>query len=812
MVESDAQKIEALPVGASSSADSSPSTVSCDLVNQPSYFDNLVLSAAQIYHDACDIDVKKKAKVLYDDTMWIRGLFGALDGLIISYSTFKYIFDFVAPRDASSSDVMHDWMVTGPGALGACVTSLAIITLSLVGNLFDDGDKNPLKRSMAMIWPYVRDGFKGLKFAYKGIRSTVQTAQLMGFDLRAMMFPVGLVLGLAAAANRIWYRIQVTEKRKEYQKHNNQLLERAQNLGMNTVYDLRDGGGIDDNDLVQQTIYFCLPPKDGFLEYRVKNPAGNVVKGKLSIEHDLKDLAGNRALSLEIIKQHQSNILKTTGNNGHTATANTSENREAIRKLIKDDTKKDDTTLPDRHVVIASALLGGFVDGLYTYMGAMGLAALSPPLFGAMLVCCMIFTVICVLNRYYEEDQYQNEYLRSAKNVEWVLAAKTVNESFLELQAISEKIASNALQYKKDKDALLTEQNSDAISLTQAYELQTTLLFEGRIPKEREALGVIEQEYHDLYHVSTGRAVLMGLRNGIYFYSAVSGIVFAYAAFCTVFPPALLITAVAIGLVSLFAFVVHSVLVNDAHNEALKGKNAHKARDEKYLNLQAFIGAMKQIFMAGQKIEPQPEREREVLMDGLLVDPIPDVDGQKITEVLRAACSGLNQKGNKSFDFVGEYWLEKDSQGHYQEASWMTPLGAVLSIFYSVVYALRAFGKGFRGANDVPLPSLLKPVEASPRSSTSSSFGSAEGGTLIAMHSQDEIDEQHSLDRSDLQVDRPQTPRNPVGLHFNRFIMFASSHQSNDELNQSKSASDDVLNQLPISAAASAAAAYSPYN
>lgn len=669
--------------------------------HQLPYLDLLALHAANIASSALDFDVRKKAKAIYDQTLLIRGLFGALDGLIISYSAFKYIFDYITPADISSSDAMHDWMVSGGGAIGACSASLAIITLSLVGNIFDDEHKNPLIRSMAMIWPYVRDAFKGLKFAYKGVRSTVQVAHLMGLDLRGMIFPIGLVLGVAAAANRIWYRNQVTEKRKEYQKINNVLLSRAQNLGMDSRYDLLDDTGIADDALQRQTLYLHINHESGFVEYRVINPLGEVVKGKLSIENDLHFNGLNPqgeviALTLDTLSTYyRDQILTTTCNNGHTATANTADNRLAIRQTIK-----DDSLLPKRSVVIASALFGGFIDGLYTYMGAMGIAILSPQLFAAVLACCVIFTVICVINRYYEEDQFQKEFIRSAKNVELVLAAKDIEDSFSQLKALSRLNALNSRQVKKDIDNGLTDSPAirESERLDQESKQLDVLLQNTQLP----AFESVQTEYDEIYEVSTGRAILIGLRSGLYFYSAVSSIIFAYAAFCATFPPALLVTAIAIGIVSLIGFAIHAVIVNDEHSAKV---NANKAVRSAEINLVTYVNTIKETFRLGEEIKPTSEEEHNALMDGMPIGPVPQLDYQPALEIVRSCCSGL-PKGNKGLDFVGEYWLEPDSQGHYQEATWMMPVGGVFSVFYSIVYALRAFGKGFRGANDVPLPTL----------------------------------------------------------------------------------------------------------
>ena len=64
----------------------------------------------------------------------VHGLYGGLDGLSLSYSMVKYGFDLLyTDTSLSSSDLMHDWMMTPEGFAAAFVESAFIVSFSLFG-------------------------------------------------------------------------------------------------------------------------------------------------------------------------------------------------------------------------------------------------------------------------------------------------------------------------------------------------------------------------------------------------------------------------------------------------------------------------------------------------------------------------------------------------------------------------------------------------------------------------------------------------------------------------------------------------------
>ncbi|MGQ3889591.1 hypothetical protein ACQUW5_11225 [Legionella sp. CNM-1927-20] len=186
---------------------------------------------SSIYAIAGRLDVQSRllAKQLHE-AGHIYLLYGLLDGLNLSYSTLKYFFDVVLTNSkTSSSDAMHEWTLTPAGMLVAATESITLIVFSMLANHFKDSDKNLFKRYIAVTWPYLRDSLKGLKNGYKGVRSAVQVANLLGgFHLNLLILPVGLVISGLTIMNRIWLRHMIS-LRKDMMRANAILLESIEN-------------------------------------------------------------------------------------------------------------------------------------------------------------------------------------------------------------------------------------------------------------------------------------------------------------------------------------------------------------------------------------------------------------------------------------------------------------------------------------------------------------------------------------------------------------------------------------------------------
>ena len=162
--------------------------------------------------------------------IYINALFGALDGLSISYSMIRCFFDMLCVNsDCSPTDLMHDWMMTPTGIAIAVAESAAIIGLSLIANIFEDDDKNHhVNRFIVLYWPYFRDAFKALKNTYRSIRSALQVfSTLTGHDIRYLALPIGIGLGILSMMNRAVVRY-FRSQRSSMLKANRALLKTIQ--------------------------------------------------------------------------------------------------------------------------------------------------------------------------------------------------------------------------------------------------------------------------------------------------------------------------------------------------------------------------------------------------------------------------------------------------------------------------------------------------------------------------------------------------------------------------------------------------------
>jgi hypothetical protein len=168
-----------------------------------------------------DAQVRLLAQHL-DKDRHIYYAYAALDSLSTVCTMSKYFCDLAIP--GNSSDTMHDLIMTPGGFIAITLESAFLVSFSVLATHFESEQNDPYKKFIASAWPYLRDMMKGLKNGYKGWRSAVTAINLMGLaDIKFLVAPLGLALGLVAAANRFWLR-NMTEDRKLKMSINSKLL------------------------------------------------------------------------------------------------------------------------------------------------------------------------------------------------------------------------------------------------------------------------------------------------------------------------------------------------------------------------------------------------------------------------------------------------------------------------------------------------------------------------------------------------------------------------------------------------------------
>ncbi len=533
-----------------------------------------------------------------NDLRIVYSIYGALDGLSLSYSMLKYLFDLVAENYNSSADMMHDWLMEPGGALAGAASSITLIVFSMLANHFDDGDKNLFKKYIAVVWPYCRDTMKGLKNAYKGVRSAFTVMGLAGGqNLTYLITPVGLLLGGLSIINRTWTR-QMVSQRKTMMKENAQLLKEIQNY-------------------------------EGTLE--------------------------NLELLLQRIKRQE----------------------EKQKKLG-----------------LLSAAYGGVVDGLYLYIGILGLCSVSPPVLVAMTIFSSIYVIACVATRMYEEYDFQRRLHIAQAKIELAHSGKKIELLFGQLHRLSIQISDS------------TSENDEW--QRQQWQMQQTELAN----QFKDATDSFEKNRDKLCSLTTlsyTSAFLAGVRNALYAYSALASVAFAIGTVlvltATTFPPSLLIACVNLGLVFLVGFIAHSLICNYQHHSRLKLE-----QDIKQHRGQSIYDLLTTYKISKQDMEAlQPEKIVTEIVDRAVVDPSPQFFFEEWFEVIRSFFSGVG-KGSKAVILTMNRLEVPDINGHTHESGMMLGFIAISAVIHTVVLGLRAYARMGRESLEAPFVTNPKPV------------------------------------------------------------------------------------------------------
>jgi hypothetical protein len=319
-----------------------------------------------------------------------------------------------------------------------------------------------------------------------------------------------------------------------------------------------------------------------------------------------------------------------------------------------------------RIMAYISVAAGGLIDGLYLYVGVLGLAVLSQPMFMAMASICAIYTVACIVTRLYEEYDFQQRLLITQTKCEIALVSKLVETSYAHLLFLRNK-ANKTLQ--------------DLMAIKQLEEEVCQYIKD--FAEKRQIL--MDQSSRSYFS-----AVLFGIKNGLYAYSALASLLFLVGTIFvltgTAFPPALMVTCVLLGLALMIGFAIHSVVTTYFHNNKEEVEEEHP-----YLHLDEM---RRGILEGDYDCYLEGEAFHASIKDGLTLDPSPQFFYQEWFEVFRSLFSGFG-KGQKFVDFAGNPLQELDDMGHYQDSPIMYILAVFSALFFGGVLALRALARGF---------------------------------------------------------------------------------------------------------------------
>lgn len=516
-----------------------------------------------------DAQTRNFAKYLHEKKS-VYWLYAGADSLSSSYSMFKYFFDIcIANKDPNA---LHDAMLTPTGIIAITLESVLLVGYSVLAALYNDEKEDKLKIFIATSWSYFRHVIKGLKNGYKGWRSaTFALVLLGGLDIKYLIIPVGVGLGVLAVANRLWM-YSMTEARKGMMKENGRLL-------------------------------------------------------------------------LEITELH---LLGET---------------ERLEKLALIKHQE----LHTRICAYLSVGVGGFIDGLYLYVGVLTLAALAPPLLITMATISAFYTLSCIATRLYEEYDYQTRLLITQTQCKLALLTKQLETSYVLLLKLKAK----------------SSQTPQELSKIRSLEKEFATLI-GEFEQHRNQL-----KYYYAHNYLT--IVLLGLKHGLYAYGALASMVFLTSAILSLagvaFPPLLILICVFSGLGLISGFIIHSLIMNAPTPTAVA--NEEDSNYDKLLAMQKDINVVE-----GFVHLVAIEEFRSSLKAGLAIEPVKQYFYQEWFEVVRSFFSGVG-KGQKFIDFAGNPLQELDELGHYQDTPIMYVLAAINGLLFAIVLGLRALARGF---------------------------------------------------------------------------------------------------------------------
>lgn len=594
---------------------------------------------------------KQYARWLHD-TYFCYVVYGFLDGLSNSYSLIKYCFDILfADSDISTSILMHDWLLTPEGLATAITSAFIIVSSSMIANVPEERtNKYAFLRQVSYIQPYGRDLVKALKNAQKGTRSTIQSiSMLSGAELNFLMLPSALILGGLSVLNRLWYR-SMKDERIAKQKINAELLSAIKSgalLNEDACKVFRTGYNycvkpehLTAEDTVKNTLYFKI--QGDALEYTVRSPKGKIETALIEAEK-LKELGCKLSspLTEEQLKPYLPEIIKITSLNKHTyCTTGIQTQTDTIRTIG-----------------FVSAAYGGFIDGLYNNMGVMGITALTPPIFIALFACSALLFVVTMINRIYEEYDYQRKFVSSQTKIELELCGEIMRYHIQRLQEISEQL-SNPLYpvylNEEDDDLIesqpLSQEDEEKLSdmppdlrALCRKQLQITSLLTQNLKKFNEYHAELDSQTT----LSYGLAVLAGLRNGLYACSAIGSMMYAVAGASVIFlfpvSPFFLLACMAASVACLVGFLIYSLVNTYLHERDKKPQQASTNK-----NLGDFLKSVKTaIHESSSSIQDllQPTKVTEAIDDGKAINGTPQSFYQEGFEDVRTFFAALRQVG-----------------------------------------------------------------------------------------------------------------------------------------------------------------------
>lgn len=629
------------------------------------------------------------AKYLHE-TRYIYALYGALDGLSLSYSTTKYWFDMLVTRtftgNVISSDLMHDWMLTPEGLAAVIAETTFLVGFSIMANVIDDEEQFEFRQHKVKLdngepiedkglYLYLENGvIRCIAKNKKGIvENFVIKDEILGSDaenIKAIIFAKSDQF----TRNHLEKIIAATAHRDNVQAR------------LSLYVGWRYG-----RDMLKGL-------KNAYKGLRAAMWAMSWLK------NDMRFLLFPTALTFGILSGINRIWYRSMKDHRKLLQTNNKDLAILIREL--DYLSQIDAQIylskigsqsnPDRVAGLLSQVYGGLVDGLYLYMGVLMLAPVSPLVFGFLAGCATLFVFLCILTRVFTEYEYQRKLVVSALTVELAVCGKRIESLFLDMQ--SEEVLSD--------DYNIIRLNAELVESMDNF---------SRLQKLRWGESSLTQ----------GLVVLSGLRDGLAAGGAVGSFMFAIVTILSMTvapcPPLFVIACMVTSLALVIAGLACAIITNWSADEAPKAPRSAIALNDLLTDLKN-----KKLTIQNLKLEDASR----VIWDSMEMDPSPLFFWQEWAEVFRSLFSGL-AKGQKAVDLTLNPLQDVDEQGHSHDSSFMIWATCIYSVVFALVLALRSDAREFNEKAKKVNPVLPDLTDADSASSGPHQGGSSDDTSTL---------------------------------------------------------------------------------
>lgn len=623
--------------------------------------------------------------------------FGTIDAGVLGLSLLKFTFKDIL---SEGSGALYDWMLTPVGMISSIALVVPLTAFSAVANYFSNA-KDACSKQLYRNWQMSRDGIKGFRNTFRGIDNAIKaTALLSSYDLRYILLPTGLCLGVFSLVNRLCNRHFIINPRKDLKDHNDGLIKAMDRWGTLSRFE----GEPDEAMLLSNKNSFYLDVsqipailEDENAEEEAKLP------GLYYIDHTGKPipiLLSTKQLGLIMNELGEKKIVHPSISDWfHIIPDQASDHFHDFTQYIANKINQGNFTDSQKQKAYLSAVGGAIFDALYMFLGIIALSALSPYVLVFVAVISVCFSLLCVFTRVHEEKDYQVDLTLTQQKAELALCAKELDYLLAEYRRLKTVLATlNSDDNAAEREALQLEAESVDYTLQAKF---------SELKSSRERIFASAK-------ISTTDAVMIGLRHGVSAYIALLAAVFAASVFSIVFfatplPQIVVLCTVAAGIALLAGFTYHALCCASA-SEAHYDKQAKQG----LASLDDYIKELKdqtteKLFEGLPELKSVEDAEGSKIYHLALASTLPVWHLLSWADIIRSTFSGL-AKGPKLVSFFTSL-LGSDESSDYANPMAGFALGfiLVLSAFtFAAAYMLRGLGKYRKDLNDPhPLYDML---------------------------------------------------------------------------------------------------------